>query len=98
MPIPLPWFDHLPGPWMASEARLVLAALATSSLTAAEFARLAMQVHPSIEQRTSSAGCACHHAVHAPFVDTSRPTEVQVYVHFRSESEHRGVVGEDWAG
>ena len=26
------------------------------------------------------------------------PTEIQVYVRFRSESEHRGVVGEDWAG
>jgi hypothetical protein len=26
------------------------------------------------------------------------PTEVQVYVRFRSESEHKGMVGEDWAG
>ena len=31
-------------------------------------------------------------------VDASRPSDVQVYVRFRSESEHRGVVGEDWAG
>ncbi len=26
------------------------------------------------------------------------PIEVQVYVRFRSESEHKGIVGEDWAG
>jgi hypothetical protein len=37
-------------------------------------------------------------AVRQLVVDASRPTEVQVYVRFRSESEHRGVVGEDWAG
>lgn len=28
----------------------------------------------------------------------ARPAEVQVYVRFRSETEHRGVIGEAWAG
>ena len=26
------------------------------------------------------------------------PTEVQVYVRFRSESEHKGIAGENWTG
>lgn len=30
--------------------------------------------------------------------NAAEPKEVQVYVRFRSESEHRGIVGEDWAG
>lgn len=30
--------------------------------------------------------------------NAAAPTEVQVYVRFRSESEHKDVAGEDWAG
>lgn len=30
--------------------------------------------------------------------NAAAPTEVQVYVRFRSESEHKGVVGQDWTG
>lgn len=30
--------------------------------------------------------------------NAAAPTEVQVYVRFRSESEHKSVVGEDWTG
>ena len=39
MPAPLPSSDHLPHRWRVSDARLVLAALASSGLTAAEFSR-----------------------------------------------------------
>jgi hypothetical protein len=30
--------------------------------------------------------------------DAAAPTEVQIYVRFRSESEHKGVVGAGWTG
>lgn len=39
MPVPLPTLDHLPRRWRASDARVALAALAASGLTAAEFSR-----------------------------------------------------------